>query len=221
MSLTTILSNLYLWMGLAFFFLLGFLVLLILLVLISKRTHAMMEFKASFKKKPIAMFFREDRYVEWKSVVPEAGIVTDENYGAFIISNAATYIDKHTKNVIIPFDASFGASVNVHAAKLVDDLQYVVSDEEQMNKLRYAISNNLIEESDTISALKTSIQMGALKSMMTALIPHNINSKIEMIVAGRMHGSGKANIMQFLLLFGGVLGAILVGYMIIKLAVPH
>lgn len=175
------------------------------------------ELKGWMKGKPICMFFQENRYVEWVPIMPEAGIIKDDNYGAFIINEKATYIDKRTKNVIIPFDAQFGASINMHAAKLIDDLQYVVSDEEEMKKLRYAIGNNLIDDNDTITALKTSIHIGAIKSMMTALIPHNINSKIEKIIAARLKNYGAINVPQIALLFAAILGAILLGALIIKL----
>jgi hypothetical protein len=211
-------TNLYLWIGLTFLFLILFILLFILLIILAKKTHAILEFKAWLKGVPLCMFFQENRYVEWKPVKPEAGIVQDKDYGAFIINERATYVDRRTKNIIIPFDASFGASINVHAAKLIDDLQYLVKDDEEMKKLRYAISHNMIEESDTITALKTSIHFGAIKNMMTALIPHNINAKIEKVIASRMKGFGKVNVPQVLLIFGGMLGAILLGALIIKLA---
>lgn len=212
------LANIYLWMGLTFVFLILFIILFILFVIISKKTHAILEFKAWIKGVPLCMFFQENRYVEWKPILPEAGIITDKDYGAFIINERATYVDRRTKNVVIPFDASFGASINVHAAKLIDDLQYVVKDDEEMKKLRYAISHNMVEENETITALKTSIHFGAIKNMMTALIPHSINAKIEKVIASRMKGYGKVNVPQVLLIFGGMLGAILLGAMVIKLA---
>ncbi len=213
----TWLTNIFLWIGLSLLFILLFFLLFIFLIVLAKKTHATVEFKAWMKGRPIALFFQENRYCEWKPVEPEAGIVTDKNYGAYIINERATYIDKRTKNILIPFDAQFGASVNVHSAKLIDDLQYIVKDEEEMKKLRYAIGNNLIDDSETIDALKTSIHFGAIKNMMTALIPHNINAKIEKVIASRMKGYGKVNVPQVLLIFGGMLGAILMGYLIIKL----
>ena len=184
------------------------------------KTHAIIEFKSWLKGYPIALFFQENRYCEWKPVKPEAGIIQDDDYGAFIINEKATYIDKRTKSVLIPFDSSFGASVNVHAAKLADDLEYITKDEEELKKLRVAVANNMIDDSETIDALKTSIHFGAIKNMMTALIPHNINAKIEKVIASRMKGYGKVNVPQVLLIFGGMLGAILLGALIIKLAFP-
>ena len=210
-------GNIYLWIVLACVFLTLFGLLMVFLVVLSMKTHAMVEFKAWRKGWPIALFFQENRYCEWKPVNPEAGIITDKDYGAFIINERATYIDKRTKNILIPFDASFAASVNVHAAKLVDDLQYIISDEEDMKKFRYAIGKNLIDENESINVLKTSINFGAIKNMMTALIPHNVNAKIEKVIASRLKSYGSINIPHIILLFTAILGAILIGYMIIRL----
>jgi len=212
------LTNIYLWIGISLLFILLFGILMVFLVILAKKTHAIVEFKAWRKGKPIALFFLENRYCEWKPVIPEAGIIQDDNYGSFIINERATYVDKRTKAVLIPFDASFGASVNVHAAKLADDLQYVVKDEEELKKLRYAIAHNLIDDNVTITALKTSIHFGAVKNMMTALIPHNISAKIEKIVASRMRNYGKINVPHIALLFAAILGAIIIGYLIIRVA---
>lgn len=209
--------NIYLWIGLSLTFMLLFFLLLIFLIVLAKKTHAVDEFKAWMKGRPIALFFQENRYCEWKPIEVEAGIVTDKEYGSFIINERATYVDKRTKNVLIPFDASFGASINVHAAKLADDLQYILKDEEEMKKLRWAISKNLIEDSESIDVLKTSIHFGAIKNMMTALIPHNINAKIEKMVAARLKNYGNVNVPQVALLFAAVLGAMLMGYLIIRL----
>jgi len=217
MSFGTVMANPFIWIWTTFG-LIGILILFIIFLwLLSKKTHAMVEFKAWTSGKPIAMFFQENRYVEWKPVKPDAGIIVDKNYGAFIINERATYVDKRTKNVIIPFDSQFGASINVRAAKLVDDLQYITKDEEEMKKLRHVVANNLIDDNETIDVLKTSINFGCLKTMMTALIPHNINAKIEKTVASRMKGYGKVDPMTFLIYFGGVLGAIIIGYLMLRM----
>jgi len=65
-------------------------------------------------------------------------------------------------------------------------------------------------------ALKTSIHFGAIKNMMTALIPHNITAKIEKVLAERMKNYGNVNVPQVALLFVAVLGAMLMGYLIIR-----
>jgi len=220
MAIGNFLANIYLWMMLSFVFMTLFGLLFIFMIIMAKKTHMVVEFKAWMKGRPIALFFQENRYCEWKPVEPEAGIITDKNYGAFIINERATYIDRRTKSILIPFDAAFGASVNVHAAKLADDLQYIMKDEEQMKQLRWAIANDVIDDSESIDALKTSIHFGAIKNMMNALIPHNINAKIEKVIASRMKGFGSVNVPQVALLFAAILGAIILGALVIKLAFP-
>ena len=211
------LTNIYLWIVSTLFFLMLFILTFIFIIVIGKKTHAMIEFKAWLKGSPICLFFKESRYCEWKALIPEAGIITDKNYGAYIINERATYVDRKTKAVLIPFDASIGTSINIHAAKLIDDLQYIIKDDEEMKKLRYAIGHNMIEENESITCLKTSINLGAVKNMMTALIPHNINAKIEKVIASRMSGFGKVNIVQIIFLFVAIFGAILLGALIIYL----
>lgn len=214
------LTNIYVWMGATAFFMLFFIFAIIFIIVLAKKTHAIVELKAWMKGRPIALFFQENRYCEWRPVVVEAGIIQDKDYGAFIVNEKATYVDKRTMNILLPFDASIATSINVHAAKLADDLQYVCNDEEEMRKLRYAIANGMIDENETITALRTTIEFGAIKSMMTALIPHNINAKIEKTIAARMKNLGQVNVPQIAMLFAAIFGAILLGALVIKLAFP-
>jgi len=216
----TWLTNIYLWISVSLFFMLMFLLETIFLIILAKKTHATVEFVAWIKGRPICLFFQENRYCEWKPCSPEAGIIQDKMYGAFIVNERATYVDKRTKAVLIPFDAQIASSVNVHSAKLIEDLQYIVKDEEEMKKLRYAIATNQIDENEEINCLKTSIHFGAIKNMMTALIPHNINAKIEKVIASRLKGYGNVNVPQVALLFAAIFGAILLGALVIKLVFP-
>lgn len=209
-------TNIYLWISIGLLFMVLFILCFIFLIILAKKTHAIVEFKAWRKGNPIALFFQENRYCEWKPVEPEAGIIQDPHYGAFIINEKATYIDKRTKNVLIPFDSTFGASVNVHCAKLADDLQYIAQDEEELKVLRKAIANNELEDNTVVDCLKTSIHFSAIKNMTSALIPHNINAKIEKVIAARLKHYGQVNVPQVALLFAAVLGAMLMGYLIIR-----
>jgi len=213
-------ANPYLWIGLALGFMLLFLLSIIFIIILAKKTHAIIEFKAFLKGCPICLFFQENRYCEWKAIRPDAGIIVDKNYGAYIINERATYIDRTTKAVLIPFDASIATSINVKAAKLIDDFTWIVKDESEMKKLRQAIANNEIAEDEKINVLKTSINFGAVKNMMTALIPHNINAKIEKTIAARIKNYGQVNVPQIALLFCAILGAVILGALIIKLAFP-
>jgi hypothetical protein len=205
------------WVGITYFFAAGFMITTVLLIFIFRKTHAFVEFKAILRKQPICLFFQEDQYVHWKCMKPDAGIITDKDYGAYIVNNRGTYIDKTTKNIIIPFDAAVGTSMNVHAAKLADDLQFVVNDDEQMKILRKAIASNAIDENETISVLKTNIHFGAMKNMLTAMIPHNINAKIEKTIAARLKSYGNVNVPQILMIFCAMLGAIILGVIIVKM----
>lgn len=209
--------NIYTWMFTAIICLLLFGTMMVVFIIMAKKTHMVPEFKAFLKGRPICLFYRDDRYCDWKVVAPEAGIIQEKDYGAFIINDKSSYIDKKTKIVMIPFYSAIGASINVKAAKLADDLQYMIKDEVEMRKTRYAIANNLIDDSNSINVLKTSISFSAIKNMMTALIPHNVNSKIEKTIAARLKGYGNVNVPQIALMFGAVLGAIIVGIIIIKM----
>jgi hypothetical protein len=91
-----------------------------------------------------------------------------------------------------------------------------MKDEEQMKMFRTAVAHNMIDDSASIEGIKTTVNIGAIKNMMTALIPHNINAKIQFTIASRMKQFGNVNGMQILLIFGGMLGAIVIGYLIIK-----
>lgn len=210
------LSNVYIWMVLTFVFLIMFIILFIFLWLIAKKTHGTIELKAWLKGVPIALFFQDSGYVEWKPVKPEAGIIYDKQFGSYIINEMGTYIDRRTKNIIIPFDAALATSVNIKAAKVTDDLQYIFKDKNQIAQLRTAVMTDNIEDDKTLTVLKTSVQISAIKNMMTAMIPHNITAKIEKAVASRMKGYGKVDGMQVALIFAAVLGAIIMGYILLK-----
>ena len=208
--------NIYLWIGLSLLFMCLFGVLFIIIILLAKKTHAIIEFKAWRKGAPICQFYEDSGYVQWKAIKPEAGIIQDKHYGTYIINEMGTYVDRTTKNIMIPFDASFASSINIKAAKLADDLQYIIKDRQQLAMLREAVLKNELEEAPTLNTLKTSIQISAIKSMMTAMIPHNITAKIEKAIASKMKGFGKVDGMQILLIFAGILGAIIMGYILIK-----
>ena len=87
-----------------------------------------------------------------------------------------------------------------------------------MKKLRQAIASNMIDDNESINVLKTSINFGAIKNMMNALIPHNINAKIEKTIAQRVKSYGQVNHTGLILTFVAVFGAIVIGYLIIRIA---
>lgn len=207
--------QLWFWSSILLFFL--FATTTIILIVLAKKTHAMIEFKAWRKGIPIAMFFQDSGYCEWKAIKPEALIIQDDDYGTYLILENGSYIDRRTKNILLPFDANLATSINISAAKLADDLKFIFKDEKQMEMLRAAILTGQMEENTTIDSLKTSVRMSSLKSMMNAVIPHNISAKIEKMIAARLKGFSKINVPQIILLFCAIFGAILLGAIIIKL----
>lgn len=215
-----ILANVYLWIVLALVFLVILILMFIFLVILSKKTHAIIEFKAWFRGKPIAMFFRDDKQCDWKTVESEAGIIQDKQYGTFIMNKEAAYVDIKNRNLFLPFDASFSGGINMNAAHLVDSLKYILKDQNELRNFRNAVANNLIDENEIIKAVKTNVNVGSLKTMMNALIPHNISAKIEKIIAQRLQGYGKIDPKQAILVFVSIFGAILLGAMVIKLMSP-
>ena len=216
-AISSFINNIYVWMGFTLLFFILLIICIILLWFIAKKTHALKEFKATMKGIPLCMFYQDSGYVDWRPIKPETGMIYDKDYGTYIINEKGTYIDRLTKNIVIPFDAALATSIDIKAAKAADDLQYIVTDGKQLEMLRRAIiTNQLDDEENKLEGLKTSVQISSIKSMMTALIPHNITSKIEKAIASNLKKFGKADGMQLLMIFGGVLGAIIVGYILLK-----
>lgn len=204
------------WFWLSIILFLFFVFETILLIILAKKTHAMVEFKAWRKGIPIAMFFENSGYVHWIPIKTEAGLIEHVDYGTFLINNEGTYIDKLTKNIIIPFDADLASSVNVSAAKLADDLKFIIRDDKEMALLREALMTGKIDDEEIVHGLKTSVNFSSIKGMMNSMIPHNITAKIEKMIAARLKGYGKINIPQLLLIFCVMLGAIILGVIIVK-----
>lgn len=206
--------------GLLGFFAVVVVIETILIFLIARKTHGFTELIATMRGVPISMFFQDSGYVEWKGIKPEAGIVEHKHLGSFIINERGTYVDRQTKNIFIPFDASVAISLNMRAAQLADALGGVINDDRAMYEFREAVMKGEIADSEYLNCVRDSIQVSAIKSMMNAMIPHNITSKIEKLVAAKLKNLGKVNPWQIVLIFVAMLGAILLGYLIIKLAVP-
>jgi len=185
------------------------------ILFLSIKTHATMELKAFIKKRPIGLFFQDNRYCEWKVVKDEAGIITDKKYGSFIINEKGSYVDRQTKAILLPFDANIGTSVNIKACKVSEDLKMLLRNETEVLALRKAIATNQIGDEE-ICGLKSSINLGAIKSMLNAMLPHNITAKVNMMVAQKLNNVNKVNYWEIILIFVSVLGAIVMGYILIK-----
>ena len=205
-----------LWFWLAIILFLFFCFYTILLIILAKKTHALIEFKAWRKGIPICMFFMNSGYVDWIPIKTEAGLIEHPDYGTYLINNEGTYIDKTTKNIIIPFDTDLATSINVSAAKLADDLKFILRDDKELAVLREAIMTGKIDDEEIVNSLKMSVNFSSIKGMMNAMVPHNITAKIEKMIALRLKGHSKINVPQLLLIFCVILGAIILGVIIIK-----
>lgn len=199
----------------SFFFMISLIVGFIFLIVVSKKTHALIEFKSSIKGNPTSIFFQDNRYCDWKVIKPEAGLVEDKDFGTFIIES--TYIDKKTKNVMVPFNSNFAVSLNVKAAKMADDLQYILKEQDQKKRLKYEILKGHRKETDGINTLRTSINFSPLKTFVSPILPHNLTSKIINTVNLRMEGLGVSNMQNIVLLAISALGALILGGVMMKI----
>jgi len=190
---------------------------IVLLIFISKKTHGIIEFKSSAKGNPISLFFQDNRYCEWKNASPDAGMIEDKQYGSFVIDS--TYIDKKTKNVLIPFNSSFAMSLNVKAAKMADDLTYVFKEQVYRKKLKEGIMRGLVKETDGVNTLRASVNFSALKHFVSPILPHNIQSKIIGTVNLRLKSVPNANIQNIILIAIAALGALVLGGLVLKFMV--
>ena len=135
-------ANYKIWMFTAIILFFMFAIDTIILIILAKKTHAMVEFKAWRKGIPISLFFQNSGYVDWQALPEEAGLIESSEYGTFLINNEGTYIDKRTKNIMIPFDANLASSINVSAAKLADDLKFIIRDDKQMEAKNNSVVRN-------------------------------------------------------------------------------
>jgi len=210
-------ESIFIWVGSSTILALLFMAAIILLIFISKKTHAIVEFKSSFKGLPISIFFQDNKYCEWKNVAPDAGMIEDKQYGSFVVDS--TYIDKQTKNVLIPFNSSFAMSLNVKAAKMADDLTYVFKEQEHRRKLKHGVMSGIIQETEGIDTLRTSVNFSTIKQFVSPILPHNIQSKIINTVRLRLKDSGGANMQNIILLIVAAIGAIVLGGLVLKFVV--
>lgn len=202
------------WVGTAVLLSLIFIVQMIFLIFISKKTHAIVEFKSATSGTPIGIFFQDDRYCEWRNTKPDAGMIEDKVHGYFVVSS--TYVDNKTKNVLIPFNSNFAISLNAKAVKMADDLIYIFKEKEHIKKLKLAILQGTIAEVDGIDTLRTSINFSTIKNFVPPILPHNLQSKIITTVRLRINKMG-GNMQNVVLLVVSALGAMILGGIVLKL----
>jgi len=204
-----------LWIGITVMFSLASIVMGIFYFLLYKRTHVKSELKAFMTNTPIGLFFQDNKFVEWKPVTPINGVVYDEVYGPFIVTT--TYVDRRTKNIIIPFDIDMDGDRTTNIKDLVNEFRYITTNEKSIAELRSAISSETIDTSNKhIKNVTSFITYGVLKTLFVSTGPHNIKSKIEKIVAERLIKHNSVNYMQAIIVFGAIFGIIVIGSVLLK-----
>lgn len=206
-TFASILGPVEYWAGAAALLLLLVIGFFILMILIGRWTHGFKELKARIAGKPLILFFDDNRTVEWKNIKPDAGIIEDDFYGSYLINEKGTYIDKKTRNIIIPFSTNLAVGSPVRLFKISDDLQKILGDEKQVSALRIALAKGELDD-EKYDALKESVNFSYLKSLSNTIIPHNITAKINMEVAKRLKSFGNINPKQIIIYIILVLGAI-------------
>lgn len=208
---------LYVFLGLTMLTSILFMLMMVGLIVISKKTHAITELKAFFKGVPVSIYFQDNLYCDWKVDKPDAGLIENKDYGTFVIDK--TYIDKKTKNVLIPFNTSYATSLNVKAVKLTDDLGYLLKEQQHRKILKDSIIKGKISETDGIDTLRTSVNFSSIKSYVAPILPHNIQSKIVATIFSRIDSMGGSQFQNILLLVVSALGAIILGGIILRFVV--
>lgn len=209
--------NIYNWIFFGLFMFILVIVLFIILILLKKWTHAFVEFKARIKGVPLSIFFFDSKTADWATLKPEAGMIQHKDYGTFIINERGSYIDKKTRNVLMCFDGGFGSGADIKNFKLSQDLANALKDEQKMSLVREALINGNIEDEDKLTGLKESINFSHLRSLANTLLPHNITSYIEKIVAQRMANYGKINILQIILIAVAIIGCTAIAIILLKM----
>ena len=189
--------GLTLWMIFTFF----------MMIFMAKRTNGFRELRASMSGKRICWFFDDTRTAEMRTHHPSAGIISDDDYGDFIINEKGTYVDKRTRNIIIPFSSSLAVGGEVKHFEAADQLATLLGDEKQLQELSLKMANGELGD-ERFDALKTSINFNALKSFSNTILPHNIQAKINMEVARRLKSYGNVNGKQMIIWIIMIIGAV-------------
>jgi len=206
------------------FFATVFLVLLVffflfMTIMMAKRTNGFRELRASLSGKRILHMYDDTRTYELRIGDPSAGMISDEIYGDYIINEKGTYVDKRTRNVVIPFSSQLAMGAEVKHFQAADHLAKLLGDEKELQKISLLMANGEFKD-ESFDALKTSINFSALKSFANTLIPHNITAKINLEVAKRVKSYGAQNtkaMMYFVIIgIGLILLAAIVAYFVLK-----
>lgn len=205
----------FIWLGLTGFFAILFMLMIVFLIFIAKKTHAIVEFKSSVSGTPISIFFQDNKYIDWKNSKPDSGLIEDKEHGTFVIDS--TYIDKYTKNVLIPFHSSYATSLNVKAVKMTDELTFLFKEQHHRRRLKEAIMQGKIDEHDGMNVLRTSINFSTIKNFVAPILPQNIQSKIMTTIYLKTDAMGGGQFQNMMLLIVSALGALILGGIVIRM----
>jgi len=219
----SLLINPILWIGVSGVFLLLNIIIGIVIYLMYKKTHMIEEIKASFSNTPIGLFFQDNKFMDWRPVTPINGVVYDDKYGPFIVQT--TYVDKRTKNILIPFDIDMDGDRTSDIKKMVSELRNITNNKKSIEQLRYFISTKKFLKKDVLNKLNLSeeniknltsfISYGTFKDLFKTE-PHNIRSKIEKMVSKRMDKQMNVDPMQAIIVFAAIFGIIVFASIILK-----
>jgi len=205
--------------------------MLLLVIYLAKKTHALLELKSNISGNPISIFLSDSKRITWKSIKPEHGLIEDPKSGTYLINESANYIDPKTKNLFIFFNENLGTSASVESYALADSLAKVFRDQSQLNVIRKYImagkvegndvvirnyKNEVIDRYSEIGRIKENIDFSHLKSLLNSITPQGLAASVEMKVLARIKSYGNTNIKQLIMIFLMVLGAGGLLYIIIK-----
>ena len=204
------------WIWLSVSLIIVIVMLFIVLILMRMFTHGFQELKAKITGVPICIFLEDTRYASWRPIKPESGLIEDKDYGTFIINEQGSYIDRTTKNIYLFFDSGFASGASVKSFKMSDDLWKVFKEESKLNQVRIALMKGELDHTE-LEGLRESINFSHLRSLSNTILPHNITGKIEKMLQQRLQGLSKVNAGQIILIFVAVLGAIVMGAILLKM----
>lgn len=209
-------NNIMFWIIAFFVAIVLFLLLFVVLILIKMKTNAMTELKAFFKKAPVSLFFEDGKFLEMKVGKPDTGLIKDEAYGCFIRNEKCSYLGKTTRNIYDVYDTGFAPGINIKAAQVSQELKTLLNDEEAYLQIGKAMSNGTLKD-ESLDCIRGNINVSSLKNLYDCIEPHNINANIEKNVAKQVRSIGKSSNGQYLLMFIVVFGAMVGGYILLKM----
>lgn len=182
--------------------------------LLFNRTNVKMQLKAHLSKTPVNIFFQDNKFCESKMITPINAMVYDKFYGPYVVSS--TYVDKKTKNIVIPFDVDLDSGRVVDYPSLVSDLKQFTKDEKKIASLRKKI---ISEEGSFFKHqpyLESRITVGSLKKLLSNSVVHKIRSRIEKLVAVRMANQTAVDFKPAVIIFIAIFGAIVLASIVLS-----